>query len=237
MILAHPITGFTVTYITKKFFGKLNDKQEKIVWAVGITTSVLPDFDLILAVLLNQDSHHHFITHTPIFYLVLSLIGAIALYIWELKVKNVSSRTFVTACRNKEMMPCPPRSYRSGESGQAWRDPKIEMKKILFAEQLIILFLANTIIHILMDIPAGSLHPFWPIYDETISLLNLSTAENWFETYVKSSAVFLEAFWFIIGATLIWKNRKEKNFRIALLVTGFWTLVAIIATIIVIGYK
>ncbi len=228
MIIAHPITGLAVTSITKKFLGKLTKKQEKIIWIVGITSAILPDFDLAFAVLTGQSHHHHFITHTPIFYLVIGLVLATILFV----IEQINSRT-----NDKRQTSNVEKKIITRNSKLITKPSKITPKQIAFAEQLIILFLINTVVHILMDIPAGQLHPLWPVYNETISLLNLTSEGNWFATYIKSPAIFLEAFWFIMGLITIWKERKSKVFRMILLTTEFWMLLAVIATALLINYK
>lgn len=239
MIIAHPIAGFAVTSITKSFFGKLNKKQENIVWIVGITSAILPDFDLAFAVLTGQSHHHHFITHTPIFYLVIGLILACALFVIEqINLKGKRKKLVVSLSNQvKKETQSQSTNYQLPTTNYKLKNQlaNITPEQIAFFEKLIILFLINTIIHILMDIPVGQLRPLWPIYDETISLLNLTSKGNWLSAYLKSPAILLEAFWFIIGIIIIiWKERKAKSFKTAIYTTAVWMVIAILSTLILI---
>jgi len=200
MILAHPIAGLTITSLIKKHVGKLNSKQEIVFWLVGITSSVLPDFDLVYALLWSKENHHTLLTHTPFFYLIIGLILSIGLFIWEIIIKKYKKN--ITKKKLNE-----------------------EIQKITFIEILIIIFLINTIIHILLDFPAGSISPFWPIYSESLSLIKISS-QNWIKSYIQSPAIILEIFWMIAGIVVIITTTKTKAFRYATLYTLFWTVVA-----------
>ena len=90
MIIAHPFAGVCVTHIAASQWKKLNTKQRSLIWITGITASVLPDFDLVLTPFFPNTPHHLFITHTPMFYLVIGLLLAFTLLYFErVKGKNV----------------------------------------------------------------------------------------------------------------------------------------------------
>ena len=90
MILAHPFAGACTTHLVASRWKKLNTKQQALVWVTGITASILPDLDLALTPFFPGTSHHLFLTHTPMFYLVIGLIFALVLlYFEKAKGKNV----------------------------------------------------------------------------------------------------------------------------------------------------
>lgn len=90
MILAHPFAGVCITHLVASRWKSLNTKQQALVWVTGITASILPDLDLVLTPFFPDTSHHFFLTHTPMFYLVIGLLFALALlYLEKVKGTNV----------------------------------------------------------------------------------------------------------------------------------------------------
>ena len=71
MYFNHSLAGaLAVKPIIDKFEDKFTEKEKTVLWFVGITASVLPDFDLAYAVLRNMESHRFFTTHGIFIYLV-----------------------------------------------------------------------------------------------------------------------------------------------------------------------
>jgi len=90
MIIAHPFAGVCITHFVASQWKKLNTKQQTLIWITGITASVLPDFDLILTPFFPNIPHHLFITHTPMFYLIIGLfLASVLLYLEKVKKQNV----------------------------------------------------------------------------------------------------------------------------------------------------
>lgn len=92
MVLAHAAAG---SLLTKGFTknSKLTSKQLSIVYGVGITASVLPDFDTIVLLFNNTLRHRHFITHSFVPYIV---IGTLA-FLYAVLQKNYFLRNVVGA--------------------------------------------------------------------------------------------------------------------------------------------
>ncbi|MBU0534853.1 metal-dependent hydrolase [Patescibacteria group bacterium] len=74
MYFTHSLVGavaqrFVIDKVDKKF----TEKEKRVLWIVGITASVLPDFDLIYSALNHMANHRGFITHGLFIYLLMSL--------------------------------------------------------------------------------------------------------------------------------------------------------------------
>ncbi len=75
MYFTHSLVGavaqrFVIDKVDKKF----TEKEKRVLWIVGITASVLPDFDLVYSALNQMTNHRDFITHGIFIYLVISLL-------------------------------------------------------------------------------------------------------------------------------------------------------------------
>lgn len=74
MYFTHSLVGavaqrFVIDKVDKKF----TERERRVLWIVGITASVLPDFDLIYSALNQMANHRGFITHGIFIYLFMSL--------------------------------------------------------------------------------------------------------------------------------------------------------------------
>lgn len=87
MIFAHGPFGFLTAYCTQRFWKKkftISKKALYILFVVGFIGGIFPDIDLFYYYLVNaSSSHREFITHTPIFYIVLCTI--FSLFFWIIK--------------------------------------------------------------------------------------------------------------------------------------------------------
>jgi hypothetical protein len=75
MYFTHSLLGavaqrFVIDKVEKKF----TERENQVLWFVGITASVLPDFDLVYSALNQMLNHRNFITHGIFIYLILSLL-------------------------------------------------------------------------------------------------------------------------------------------------------------------
>lgn len=102
MYIAHaPISYLANELIQKEKIKKLQDYEQIIVGFVTLLAGILPDFDLFLSSMLGIPSfmHHDFLTHTPIFYIViwgiLRLLLHFSVNILNKKSKKVFSRDFL----------------------------------------------------------------------------------------------------------------------------------------------
>lgn len=70
MIFAHSFVGFPITYeMLKK--EKFSDEFKKLAYFVGITSAVLPDFDLALGIFIHDLNHRKLISHSLTPYVLL----------------------------------------------------------------------------------------------------------------------------------------------------------------------
>lgn len=60
--------------IMKKYDGLFSAKEKTILWFIGITSGVLPDFDILYSVIKNLEDHRGFATHGFFVYLLAFLI-------------------------------------------------------------------------------------------------------------------------------------------------------------------
>ena len=74
MYLAHPASGLTAAYLTRKIWNKgLDTKEQALLYSSSIITATLPDFDVFYSIYKNIENHRYYITHKPIFYLGITL--------------------------------------------------------------------------------------------------------------------------------------------------------------------
>lgn len=86
MYFTHSLAGaLTIKPIIDKQGKDFTEKEKVALWFVGITASVLPDFDLIYVVLTGVDNHRYFITHGITIYLLMFLIAYLLRYVQEKK--------------------------------------------------------------------------------------------------------------------------------------------------------
>jgi inner membrane protein len=90
MFLTHSFLGLTTAYSTRKIWDKkdFTPKDRGILYSVSIVSSVLPDFDLMIAFSRGFENHHLYITHTPFFYLFIALILLLGSYILTKKYRR-----------------------------------------------------------------------------------------------------------------------------------------------------
>ena len=60
--------------IMKKYDGLFSAKEKTVLWFIGITSGVLPDFDIAYSVIKNLEDHRSFVTHGFFLYLVAFLV-------------------------------------------------------------------------------------------------------------------------------------------------------------------
>jgi inner membrane protein len=85
MLLAHAPAGYLLTRILSRtiFKNSINpERTERLyqrVIAIGLLGSILPDFDFIYHIFIDSDRtpHHMYITHMPVFWLILLSISII----------------------------------------------------------------------------------------------------------------------------------------------------------------
>lgn len=86
MYLTHSLAGaLTVKPIIDRVEKDLSEKEKVVLWFVGITASVLPDFDLIYVLLSGLDNHRYFVTHGIGLYLFMFLITYLLRFVQEKK--------------------------------------------------------------------------------------------------------------------------------------------------------
>lgn len=75
MIIAHgPLSAITIEVVRKKFFKKTDKRLLPTVLILSLITGILPDFDFFILAARSMPSfiHHSLITHTPIFWLIVT---------------------------------------------------------------------------------------------------------------------------------------------------------------------
>lgn len=60
--------------LMKKYDGLFSAKEKTVLWLIGITSGVLPDFDILYSVIKNLEDHRRFATHGFFLYLLTFLI-------------------------------------------------------------------------------------------------------------------------------------------------------------------
>jgi hypothetical protein len=60
--------------VMKKYDGLFSAKEKTILWFIGITSGVLPDFDIAYSVIKNLEDHRSFVTHGYFVYLLAFLV-------------------------------------------------------------------------------------------------------------------------------------------------------------------
>lgn len=75
MYFTHSLVGaVALRFVIDKVDKKFTEKEKRILWIVGITASVLPDFDLVYSALNHLANHRGFITHGIFIYMLMSLL-------------------------------------------------------------------------------------------------------------------------------------------------------------------
>lgn len=98
MFIAHSSSGLTITYLTRKIWSKeiFTSKEKALLFSSSIILSELPDLDLAYAVFDGFSSHHSYITHVPLLYIVISLlIFCISFIFKDKKRKFIQSFSFI----------------------------------------------------------------------------------------------------------------------------------------------
>ncbi len=91
MLLAHGPLGLTTAYATKKLWNKdfYTSTDKAFLFSLSQVSAILPDLDLAYAIFdTYKTSHHSYITHTPLPYLII----AITLYISSIFIKGKMKR-------------------------------------------------------------------------------------------------------------------------------------------------
>ena len=90
MYLAHPASGLTAAYLTRKVWNKgLNSKEQALLYASSIITATLPDFDVFYSIYKGIENHRYYITHKPLFYLAITGVILLISYLWNSKWSRV----------------------------------------------------------------------------------------------------------------------------------------------------
>ena len=92
MYFNHSLAGaVTIKPIIDRYESLFTEKEKTVLWFAGITASVLPDFDLVYAILRNLENHRSFVTHGFFLYFLMFLF----LYILSFfQKKEVFGRKF-----------------------------------------------------------------------------------------------------------------------------------------------
>ncbi|MBW6442106.1 metal-dependent hydrolase [Patescibacteria group bacterium] len=81
MYFNHATAGaLVIKPIIDRIEHKLTPKELTALWFIGITSSVLPDFDIAYSVLKNLEDHRSFVTHGLFLYLIFFLLIYILSY-------------------------------------------------------------------------------------------------------------------------------------------------------------
>lgn len=92
MFLAHGPLGLTTAYATKKFWDKkyYTSTDRAFLYSFSQISAILPDIDLVYAIFdTNKISHHSYITHTPLPYLILAIVIFIASILLKGKIRDI----------------------------------------------------------------------------------------------------------------------------------------------------
>jgi len=74
MYFTHSLAGaVTSKLVIDRVENKFTNKEKSVLWIIGITSSVLPDFDLLYAALNHMANHRYYLTHGLFVYLVIAL--------------------------------------------------------------------------------------------------------------------------------------------------------------------
>lgn len=100
MLIAHgPIATLTSAFVVKDEFKKLKIVEKVLFILFTLLLGILPDFDIFYLVARGQSAlmHHHLITHTPIFWILLGLILYLLMKIFHFpKSKRLKRMFFLT---------------------------------------------------------------------------------------------------------------------------------------------
>ncbi len=92
MYFNHSLAGaIAIKPIIDRFENKFIDKERTVLWFVGVTASVLPDFDLSYAIFRNLENHRSYITHGIFLYFIMFMLIYFLSY---LQKKDVFGRKF-----------------------------------------------------------------------------------------------------------------------------------------------
>ena len=74
MYFTHSLVGAASSkLVLDRVEKKFTEREKRVLWVIGITASVLPDFDLIYSALNHMVNHRDFITHGIFIYLLMSI--------------------------------------------------------------------------------------------------------------------------------------------------------------------
>ncbi|MDD3647610.1 MAG: metal-dependent hydrolase [Candidatus Dojkabacteria bacterium] len=75
MFLAHPASGLTTAYVTRRLWDReeYSQKQRTLLYSGAIVSAYIPDFDIAYAALHGLENHRYYITHTPFLYILITL--------------------------------------------------------------------------------------------------------------------------------------------------------------------
>jgi len=86
MYFTHSLAGaIAVKPIIEKVEKNFTEKEKVVLWFIGITASVLPDFDLLYMFLSKSESHRYFATHGIALYLIIFVVTYLLRFIQEKK--------------------------------------------------------------------------------------------------------------------------------------------------------
>ncbi|MFZ2663968.1 MAG: metal-dependent hydrolase [Patescibacteria group bacterium] len=86
MYFTHSLAGaIAIKPIIDKVEKDFTEKEKIVLWFIGITASVLPDFDLLYMFLSKSSNHRHFVTHGVTLYLIMFIIAYLLRFIQERK--------------------------------------------------------------------------------------------------------------------------------------------------------
>ena len=75
MYFNHATAGaIAIKPVIDKCKDKFTDKENTVLWFVGVTSAVLPDFDIAYSVLRGLEDHRSFVTHGIILYFIAFLL-------------------------------------------------------------------------------------------------------------------------------------------------------------------
>jgi len=100
MIFAHSFIGFPITYelLKKENYSK---EFKKIAYFIGITSTVLPDFDLALGIFIHDLNHRKLLSHSLTPYLLIFFITyVVSLFLkkYKKRIQTLNLIFFVGVC-------------------------------------------------------------------------------------------------------------------------------------------
>ncbi|MBU1119155.1 metal-dependent hydrolase [Patescibacteria group bacterium] len=99
MILAHGPGSFITTYLTRGWWGKkLSQKKKYVFYLIGGLIGVAVDLDFLYTQFLSAKlSHHDYITHTPLFFLILFLLMTLIGYATKKEEISAFAKVFLVS--------------------------------------------------------------------------------------------------------------------------------------------